>query len=577
MSAVPLQPKSAAPPSPPGAWLSLAEKLHARGDAAGADRAFAMHVREADRDPALMRAALAMNENRIPEAEALLRAHLAQKPNDVAALRMLAEVAARIARDEDAVRLLARCLELAPGFVAARQQYALMLNRAEKPAEALVQIEQLLASDARRVSFRNLKAVVLCHIGDYEQAIGIYTELLADVPSQPKLWSSFGHALKTAGHQDRAIAAYRRALELDPGFGDACWSLANLKTFRFEDAEVEAMHAQLARADLPEQDRHLFEFALGKALEDRGQYEESFAHYLQGNTLRRATVAYNADDIHKRVRRAKSLLDAEFFRKRDGYGASGADPIFVLGLPRAGSTLIEQILSSHSQVEGTMELPEIISLTRELRRLAEDPRSTGYLDVLAGQDATELRELGERYLERTRIHRRTDAPFFIDKMPNNFQHIGLIHLALPNAKIIDARRHPLACCLSAFKQHFARGQNFSYDLGELGRYYRDYVELMAHYDAVLPGRIHRVFYERMVDDTEAQVRNLLDYCGLPFEEGCLRFHENTRAVRTASSEQVRKPIYREGKDHFRHYARWLGPLEQALGDVLTRYPEVPAF
>jgi len=577
MSAVPLQPKSAAPPSPPGAWLSLAEKLHARGDVAGADRAFAMHVREADHDPSLMRAALAMNENRIPEAEALLRAHLASKPNDVAALRMLAEVAARIARDGDAVRLLARCLELAPGFVAARQQYALMLNRAEKPAEALAQVEHLLKIAPRNPSFRNLKAVVLCHVGDYEQAIGIYEGLLAEVPAQPKLWLSFGHALKTAGHSERAIAAYRRALEIEPGFGEACWSLANLKTFRFEDSEVESMHAQLAREDLPAAERHQFEFALGKALEDRGEYAESFAHYLEGNTLRRATVAYHADDTSTRVRRARKLLDVEFFRQREGYGAQAADPIFVLGLPRAGSTLIEQILSSHSQVEGTMELPEIISLTRGLRKLAEDPRSSGYLDVLAGQDEAELRELGERYLQRTRIHRKTDAPFFIDKMPDTFQHIGLIHLEFPNAHIIEARRHPLACCLSAFKQHFARGQNFSYDLGELGRYYRDYVELLAHYDAVLPGRIHRVFYESMVDDTEAEVRKLLEYCGLPFEEGCLRFHENTRAVRTASSEQVRKPIYREGKDHFRHYAEHLGPLEDALGDVLTMYPEVPAF
>jgi tetratricopeptide (TPR) repeat protein len=578
MSAVPVPP----PPQPvrsraSGDWLALAESLHARGDIAGADRAYARHLREAAHDPSLMRAALAMGENRIPEAEALLRAHLAQKPNDVAALRMLAEVAARIARDEDAVRLLARCLELAPGFIAARQQYALMLNRAEKPAEALEQVEKLLALDGRNPAFRNLKAVILCHVGDYEQAISLYTALLEEIPSQPKMWLSFGHALKTAGHSERAIAAYRHALALEPGFGEAAWSLANLKTFRFEDAEVDSMRAQLAREDLAASERHQFEFALGKALEDRGEYEQSFAHYLAGNTLRRATVAYNADDTSLRVRRAKALLDAEFFRNRAGYGADGADPIFVLGLPRAGSTLIEQILSSHSQVEGTMELPEIISLTRGLRKLAEDPRSTGYLDVLAGQGADELRELGERYLQRTRIHRRTDAPYFIDKMPNNFQHVGLIHLALPNARIIDARRHPLACCLSAFKQHFARGQNFSYDLGELGRFYRDYVELMAHYDAVLPGRIHRVFYERMVDDTDAEVRRLLDYCGLPFEDGCLRFHENTRAVRTASSEQVRKPIYREGKDHFRHYAKWLGPLEDALGEVLSTYPDVPAF
>ena len=578
MSAVPMpSPLPASPGRPPGGWLAFAEQLHARGDVAGADRAFAMHLREADRDPSLMRAALAMGENRIPEAEAMLRAHLEAKPNDVAALRMLAELAARIARDGDAVRLLARCLELAPGFVAARQQYALMLNRSEKPAEALAQVEQLLAQAPRNPSFRNLKAVILCHVGDYEQALGIYSKLLEEIPAQPKLWLSYGHALKTAGHSERAIAAYRRALEIEPGFGEACWSLANLKTFRFEDAEVEAMRAQVARADLPAPERHQFEFALGKALEDRERYEESFAHYLSGNTLRRATVIYNADDTSRRVRRAKALFDADFFRQREGVGAPGADPIFVLGLPRAGSTLIEQILSSHSQVEGTMELPEIIQLARSLHKLAEDPKSTGYLDVLAGYGETELRELGERYLQRTRIHRKTDAPFFIDKMPNNFQHIGLIHLALPNAKIIDARRHPLACCLSTFKQHFARGQNFSYELRELGRYYRDYVELMAHYDAVLPGRIHRVHYESMVDDTEAQVRSLLQFCGLPFEQGCLRFYENTRAVRTASSEQVRKPIYREGKDHFRHYAAWLGPLEDALGDVLRLYPEVPAF
>jgi len=390
------------------------------------------------------------------------------------------------------------------------------------------------------------------------------------------MWLSFGHTLKTAGHTERAIAAYRRALELEPGCGDACWSLANLKTFRFEDAEVEAMRVQLARTDLPVEDRYQFEFALGKALEDRGEYAESFAHYVEGNSQRRRTVSYNADENHERVQRAKSVLTAEFFREREGWGEAATGPIFVLGMPRAGSTLIEQILSSHSQVEGTMELPEMNSLARGLRRMAESPRE-GYVGVLAEQDPEALLALGRSYLERTRVHRRTDAPFFIDKMPNNYLHIGLIRLALPNARIIDARRHPLACCLSVFKQLFARGQNFSYDLHELGRYYRDYVELMAHYDAVLPGLVHRVHYESMVDDTEGQVRRLLDFCGLPFEEGCLRFYENERAVRTASSEQVRKPIYREGKDHFRHYAQWLAPLEDALGEVLASYPAVPAF
>jgi tetratricopeptide (TPR) repeat protein len=558
-------------------WLAAADGLRQRGDRAGAERAYAMHLQQAAADPALMRAALAMGENDIPTAEAVLRGHLRQRPTDIAALRMLAEIAARLARDDDAVNVLGHCLELAPGFTAARQQFALMLNRAGKPAEALSQIELLLARDPASPSYRNLKAVILCHVGEYERAIAMYDELLAEAPGQPRMWMSLGHALKTAGQQERAIAAYRRAIALEPGMGEAWWSLANLKTFRFGDEEVEAMRGQLARGDeLPVQERNQFEFALGKALEDRGEYEESFRHYLEGNSLRRTTVAYSADDNHLKVRRAKQMLDSEFFARRAGHGASAADPIFVLGLPRSGSTLIEQILSSHTQVEGTMELQEVIGLTRGLRRMAES-RAGGYLEVLATQSADELRALGERYLQRTRIHRKSGAPFFIDKMPNNFQHIGLIQLALPNAKIVDARRHPLACCLSTFKQHFARGQKFRYELAELGRYYRDYVELMAHYDAVLPGRIHRVFYEAMVDDTEAEVRRLLDHCGLPFEDGCLRFYENERAVRTASSEQVRKPIYREGKDHHRHYEPWLGPLREALGDVLERYPDVPAF
>ncbi len=383
--------------------------------------------------------------------------------------------------------------------------------------------------------------------------------------------------LKTAGHQDRAINAYRRSIELDPGFGEAYWSLANLKTFRFTAEEIVQMRHQLDRPELGATHRHHFEFALGKALEDEAQYAESFQHYLEGNTLRRKTVVFSPEENHARTGRAKSLFSREFFEQRAGSGSSAADPIFIVGLPRAGSTLIEQILSSHSAVEGTMELPEIIAITRSLRKQAEDPQSTTYHEVLATLGADELRELGDRYIERTRIHRKSDAPFFIDKMPNNFAHAGLIHLALPNAKIIDARRHPLACCFSGFKQHFARGQNFSYDLDDIGRYYRDYVELMAHMDEVLPGRVHRVIYENMVDDTEAEVRRLLDYCGLPFEEGCLRFFDNARPVRTASSEQVRQPIYREGIDHWRNYETWLDPLKQALGSVLDSYPDVPEF
>ncbi|MEO8741691.1 MAG: sulfotransferase, partial [Lysobacteraceae bacterium] len=371
--------------------------------------------------------------------------------------------------------------------------------------------------------------------------------------------------------------AYRKSIALDPDFGEAYWSLANLKTFHFSDNDVATMRRQLERNDLIQEHRYHFEFALGKALEDAADYAGSFGHYLQGNALRRESTFYSADDTSLRVARSKLCYTKAFFDQRAGFGAEARDPIFIVGLPRAGSTLIEQILSSHSAVEGTMELPEIISMTRDLRQQAdaEGRAGNGYIDVLAGMDAAELRMLGEQYIERTRIHRKSAAPHFIDKMPNNFFHLGLIHLALPNAKIIDARRHPLACCFSGFKQHFARGQGFTYDIEDIGRYYRDYVELMAHFDDVLPGRVHRVIYENMVDDTEAEVRRLLDYCGLPFDPECLRFFENERPVRTASSEQVRKPIYREGIDHWRHYEAWLGPLKTALGPVLAAYPEAP--
>ena len=560
-------------PDLPGAWLALADLLMASDDTAAAAAAYAGHVRHSTRDPELLAAATALCEQRIPEAEALLRAHLRRSPTDVAAIRMLAEVAARLGRDDDAEALLARCLELAPTFHAARQNHALLLNRSNRPGEALAQADALLAIEPDNAGYLNLKAAILSRIGDADQAIALYERILAAHPHLPGLWTSYGHALKTAGFQPRAIDAYRRAIAVDPGHGEAYWSLANLKTFRFDAADVAQMQRQLARTDLDADARHHFEFALAKGMEDMGDYAASFRHYLAGNTLRKATAFHAPEDITARMHRACEVYSREFFDQRTGCGSHAADPIFVVGLPRAGSTLIEQILSSHSQVEGTMELPEIISITKMLRQRVPDAKS--YHDVLAALPAGELRALGEQYLERTRIHRRAGAPFFIDKMPNNFAHVGLIQLALPNARIIDARRHPLACCLSGFKQHFARGQNHTYDLNHLGRYYRDYVALMAHFDAVLPGRIHRVIYERMVDDTETEVRRLLDYCGLPFEDGCLRFFENPRAVRTASSEQVRQPIYRDGVDHWRHFEPWLGPLKEALGPVLDCYPLPP--
>lgn len=557
------------------AWLALADHLRAIGDTEGADAAQLAHVRHSVRDPALLEAGEALAADRLPEAEARLKARLLQHPTDVAAIRMLAELAVRVGRTDEALHLLERCLELAPGFREARQHYALVLHRDQQSERALVQLDRVLADDPHNPGARTLRAAILCRLGDYAEGIALYEAILREYPDNPRVWMSHGHALKTAGRQDEAIAAYRRSIALDPGFGEAWWSLANLKTLRFDDADIAAMRAQLARPDLGDEHRLHFDFALGKALEDRKAHADAFAHYAAGNALRLARVPYRADDTSLRMQRAKAVYTRDFFAARAGCGDPAPDPIFIVGLPRSGSTLLEQILSSHSAVEGTMELPEIIAMTRALRRGAEAGRS--YHEALAELPPESFAELGAQYLERTRVQRKAGRPFFIDKMPNNFLHLGLIHLMLPNAKIVDARRHPMACCFSGFKQHFARGQNFSYGLDDLGRYYRDYVELMAHFDAVLPGRVHRVIHERMVEDTESEIRRLLDHCGLPFEERCLRFFENDRPVRTASSEQVRRPINRDGLDQWRPYEAWLGPLKDALGPVLDAYPEVPEF
>ncbi|MGB7739338.1 MAG: sulfotransferase [Steroidobacteraceae bacterium] len=568
-AAVRLQPTMA------DAWRALGDHLYAMGDAEGADQAYANHIRNSTRDPRLMEPALALAEGRIAVAEPLLRNHLKQFPTDVAAIRMLAEIASRIGRYADAEKLLTRCLELAPGFKAARHNYAVVLHRDNKPVEALAQIDQLLAAEPRSPSFRNLKATVLARVGEYDEAIRLYEQLLREYPLQAKVWMSHGHALKTAGRQDDSIAAYRKSIELEPHLGEAYWSLANLKTFRFSEADIAAMRTQLEHSGLTQEDRFHFHFSLGKAAEDAQDYAESFRHYAEGNRLRKEVVPYDSETVTENVRRSRALFTPEFFAARRGAGCTAPDPIFVVGLPRSGSTLVEQILSSHSAIEGTMELPDVVGIVKELSGRNRRSEVSKYPDVLESMDPDVLRELGERYLQQTRIQRKTGAPYFIDKLPNNWAHVGLIHLMLPNAKIIDTRRHPLSCCFSGFKQHFARGQNFSYSLEDIGRYYADYVTLMAHYDAVLPGRVHRVIYERMVDDTGTEVRRLLDYCGLPFEDACLRFYENDRAVRTASSEQVRQPIFRDAVDHWRNYEPWLDPLKASLGPVLDAYPAAP--
>ena len=544
----------------PEAWRALGDQLSQAGDAVGADRAYAEQIRASVSDPALMAAADAMCDDRLAVAEHLLRDHLRAHPTDVAAMRLLAETGTRLGRYGDAEALLDHCLDLAPSFSGARYNLAIVLYRQQKAAKAVVQIERLLAEDPGEPGYRNLLGAALSMVGDYQRATRIYGALLADYPGQPRTWLSLGHVLKTAGQGAAAVEAYERALRLAPTLGEAYWSLANLKTAPFSTGRQAAMRALLDGDGLTEDDRLHLHFALGKALEDAEDFAGSFTSYAAGARIRRAQGSYDADETTAQVRRSEALFTPAFFARRAGSGCASPAPIFIVGLPRSGSTLIEQILASHSAVEGTMELPEIVGMARDLGQ-----------DGLAALSGDELTALGERFIEDTRVYRKLDRPLFIDKMPNNFHHIGLIRLILPRARIIDARRHPLGVGFSAFKQHFARGQAFSYDLADVGRYYRDYVRLMAHFDSVLPGAVHRVIYEDLVEHTESEVRRLLAYCGLPFEAGCLRFHENARAVRTASSEQVRRPIFREGLDQWRRYEPWLGPLKTALGDTLEAW------
>jgi tetratricopeptide (TPR) repeat protein len=448
----------------------------------------------------------------------------------------------------------------------ARYNLAIVLHRQHRPAEALVEIDRLLETEPDNPSYRNLSGAIHGAISAHDAALGEFEKALQGRPHNAAMWMSYGHTLKTLGRRDDSIDAYRRSITLRPAMGEAWWSLANLKAVSFSSADIAAMRAALAEepGKLSFDDAFHLHFALGKALEDAGDYQASFRHYVLGNRLRRQRIDYDADETHDQVVRSKALFNPAFFAARAGQGCPAPDPIFVLGMPRSGSTLVEQILASHSQVEGTRELPDIQALAHRLSGRKLRSEASRYPEAIADLDPHALRALGEEYLERVRVHRKTDRPFFIDKMPNNWAHIGLIHLILPNAKIIDTRRHPLGCCFSNFKQHFARGQNFTYSLVELGRYYADYIDAMAHVDAVLPGRVHRVEHETMVDDTEAQVHTLLSACGLDFEPACLRFWETDRAVQTASSEQVRRPIFREGLDQWRHYEPWLEPLRAVL-------------
>ena len=561
----------AAKPDFVDAWYVLAEFLIEAEDRPDADAAFVKYVEHSAQDPLLRQAADLLRDGRLEDAERQLRSQLEGRPLDVVVMCMLADIAERYGNLTEAHALLDDCISLAPGFNLARHNRAVVMMHLNRAAEALPEIDRLLSTDPTNPAVRKLRAAVLVRLLEYDEAIRICEELLADEPRQPEVWTSLGHMLKSVGRRDECVAAYGKAIELRPSFGEPYWSLANLKVRKVPDEELASIEKHLQASEARHDDRIHMHFAAGRALEERQRYEEAFGHYKAGNRLRLERKPYNYEELAEHVKRSKALFTPGLFAEREGYGSDAEGPIFVLGLPRSGSTLVEQILASHSTVEGTMELPYIGAIARTLNDWQSDRGSSQYPDSLEDLDSSVLRELGDGYLDKTRPHRKLNRQYFVDKMPNNYAHIGLIHLLLPNARIIDVRRHPMACGLSLYKEHFAEAQNFTYSLENIGKYYRSYVELMSHWDQVLPGRVHRVIYESLVEDTEHEIRRLLDYCALPFEDACLRFHANKRAVNTASAEQVRQPINRKGLEQWRHFEPWLEPLKAEIGPLADTY------
>jgi tetratricopeptide (TPR) repeat protein len=556
-------------PSLPASWNALQVLFRMAGRQADADNAAREAAKLANLPAEILTAYSMFADGEISAAEEVVRQYLLTHGNHIEGMRLLAQIGMKLDVVDDAELLLEQVLVLAPDYHAARYEYALALLNRHKHVRAREEMEKLLATDPNNRVYRTTHATVCTGFGDYAQALPLYREILAETPNDPELHLSIGHALKTLGRTQDAIESYRAATAVRPQCGEAYWSLANLKTYRFTDAEIAGMRAREA-ANVQPADRYHLCFALGKALEDRGEYAESFAFYERGNALKKTECRYRPGPLERNAELQAAVCTREFFAARQRFGCPDSSPIFIVGLPRSGSTLIEQILSSHSRVEGTMELADIPRLVQDLRGREQTDSAPRYPGVLADLGAQDFMRLGEKYLDDTRVYRRgkpCGVPFFVDKMPNNFRHLGLIHLLLPNAKIIDARRDPIACCFSNYKQLFASGQQFTYSIEDISRYYRMYVQLMAHWDEVLPGRILRIQHEDLVDDLAGNVRRILDFCRLEFEPGCIEFYNTERAVHSASSEQVRQPIYREGVDQWRHYEPWLGPLKEALGPV----------
>ena len=546
-------------------WQALLELHRASGQATEAAHAAACLAKLKGLPGMLLEGSSLLNEGRLDAAEQIVRQYLRTHGAHVDGMRLLAQMAMRREAFDDAELLLEEVLDRSPDYHDARYELGVVMHHRRRYLPALMHARRLLGVDSRNPAWRLLYAETCDGLGEFEEALRVYRELLAESPEQVNLKLQVAHALRNCGSTAEATELFTAVTQQPGGAGGAYLALANMRSYRFSDDELARMRTLEAEPDTPSIERYQLCFALGKGLESRKAYEESFQYYARGNALKRAELFYRPEATERNLRLQASVCTAELFAARRGCGCPRPDPIFIVGLPRAGSTLLEQILASHSQVDGTLELPEIPRLVQQFRTRVKDapPR---YPAILHELTAEELRRLGEIYLEETQVYRR-GAPFFIDKMPGNFHDIGFIHLILPNARIIDARREAMACCFGNFKQLFVNGQKFTYDLEDMGRYYRNYVELMDHWDRVLPGKILRVRHEDVVLEFEATVRRILDYCGLPFESACLEFYKTERSVRTLSSDQVRRPIYREGLEQWRNYEPWLGPLKAALGPL----------
>jgi tetratricopeptide (TPR) repeat protein len=557
-------------PSLQGCWRMLEGLYRMTGQGAQAQSASQQLAALQQVPPDVVSAAALFADGELEASEALVRSFLIREGDNVEGMRLLAAIGIERKVYDDAEILLAAVLRIEPSHSAARREYAGVLVELGRHLEARVELERLLRDEPENRNNRALYAFTYAGLGDHERAMSLYRDLLNGGPEDAETHLSIAHAQKTLGQQPAAIESYRRAAACRADYGDAYWSLANLKTYRFPDDEIAQMRAAESAPATAPADRIHLSFALAKALEDRGDYAESYRLYERGNALQHLQVSYRPEIIENNTRAQIECCTQELFAARAGWGAQEPDPILIVGLPRSGSTLLEQILASHPAVEGTQELPAVQQLVARLRGRETEPGYPRYPRILGELDAPAFAALGSEYLRAAQPY-RTGRRFFIDKMPNNFRHLGFIHLMLPNAKIIDARREPMACCFSNFKQLFANGQEFTYSITDLARYYRSYLELMRHWDRVLPGRILRVQHEDVIGDLEGSVRRMLDFCGLPFEPKCIEFHRTRRSVRTASSEQVRQPLFRDGLDQWRNFAPWLEPLQDALGDALQDY------